>query len=95
MQRLAQHLSDGMKAHADLTMLVNGRGNRFLPLFYPYALASALYTARRKAVDVIHLADAMLAPIGVVLRTLLGKPVTATVHGLDITYSNRAYQSVV
>jgi glycosyltransferase involved in cell wall biosynthesis len=42
----------------------------------------------------IHLSDALLAPLGLALRTLLRVPVVVTVHGLDVTYQNPLYQWV-
>lgn len=95
MENLAYRLSESMRRQADVTMLVNRHGKKTLFVFLPYALAAATYLARKKRTHVIHLADALLAPLGVVLKKLTGLPVTSSVCGLDITYSNRLYQSVV
>jgi glycosyltransferase involved in cell wall biosynthesis len=43
----------------------------------------------------VHLADALLAPVGAAIKAACDIPVTASVCGLDVTYANRAYQSVV
>lgn len=43
-------------------------------------------------VQLIHLSDALLAPLGMALKRLTHVPVVVTVHGLDITYQNRLYQ---
>jgi glycosyltransferase involved in cell wall biosynthesis len=43
----------------------------------------------------VYLSDAMLAPLGAALRAATGVPVVATVHGLDLTWENRAYQAAV
>jgi glycosyltransferase involved in cell wall biosynthesis len=37
----------------------------------------------------------MLSPIGVLLKNLLPVRVSVTIHGLDITYGNSLYQSVI
>jgi phosphatidylinositol alpha-1,6-mannosyltransferase len=95
MENLAYQLSESMRRRADVTMLVNRRGKKALPVFLPYALTSALYLAQKKHIQVIHLADALLAPLGALLKKLTGLPVTSSVCGLDITYSNRLYQSIV
>ncbi len=84
-----------MRQQADVTMLINHRGKQALPAFLPYALCSALYLARKNRAQVIHLADALLAPLGVVLKKITKLPVTSTVCGLDVTYPNRFYQAVV
>lgn len=95
MENLAFHLSESLRRHGDVTMLVNRRGKKALPAFLPYVLVSAIYLARKHRAQAIHLADALLAPLGVVLKKATGLPVTCTVHGLDVTYPNRLYQSVV
>ena len=95
MQNSAYQLSESIGREANLTMLVNRRGTKALPAFIPYALARGAYSARRNRVQAIHLADALLAPLGVVLKNITGLPVTASVHGLDVTYPNRLYQRVV
>lgn len=43
----------------------------------------------------IHLCDATLLPLGVLLKLIFRKPLTLTIHGLDITYPNRLYQTIL
>lgn len=57
------------------------------------ALAAA--GARRGRVALVHLGDAALAPAGPLLRAWLGCRITATAHGLDVTYAARWYQRLV
>lgn len=45
--------------------------------------------------DVIHLCDATLLPLGLILKLLLRKPLAVTAHGLDLTYKNKIYQSIL
>lgn len=45
--------------------------------------------------DLIHLCDATLLPLGVILKLLFRKPLTLTAHGLDITYRNIIYQRML
>lgn len=58
----------------------------------PYAFIVSLFKARK--VDYIHLCDGLLAPIGLVLKKIYHKPISVTVHGLDVTYNNRLYQNI-
>ncbi|MFH0818651.1 MAG: glycosyltransferase family 4 protein [Patescibacteria group bacterium] len=58
----------------------------------PYALILTLFKARR--VEHIHLGDGLLAPIGFLIKKIYRKPVSVTVHGLDITYNNFIYQNI-
>jgi glycosyltransferase involved in cell wall biosynthesis len=67
-----------------------------LPFFIVYAFLRTIFTASRSNhVKLIHLSDALLAPLGLALRTLLRVPVVVTEHGLDVTYSNRPYQWLI
>lgn len=45
-----------------------------------------------KRIGVIYLCDATLLPLGVILKTILKKPLIVTAHGLDLTYPNPFYQ---
>ena len=95
METFAFQLSEALGRRAHVRRIINSRGKRALPLFLPYALAQAALIARRERIDVIHLADALLAPIGAALRVTASRPVTASVCGLDVTYDNALYQRVV
>lgn len=95
MENFALQLSNHLRAQTHVTTLVNPRGKRALPAFLPYALLAGVRAVRRDRIDAIHLADSLLAPLGVLLRSATGVPVTASVCGLDVTYPNRAYQAVV
>lgn len=95
MENFAYQLGAHLRQHADVSLLINHGGKRALPAFLPYALASAIGTVRRGRIDVVHLADASLAPLGAALKLMTGVPVTASVCGLDITYPNPAYQALV
>jgi len=58
----------------------------------PYALIKSLQKAAKA--DIIHLGDAVLAPLGFILKLVRQRPVVVTVHGLDVTYNNFLYQKV-
>ncbi|MGB2694334.1 MAG: glycosyltransferase, partial [Dehalococcoidia bacterium] len=95
MENFAHQLATNLSQQADVTLIINRHGKKALPAFLPYAFARATYIVRTKDVQAIHLADALLAPLGVALKRSTGLPVTASVCGLDVTYRNRLYQSVV
>ena len=79
----------------DKRSVVLRRSQRHLPWFLPYALARSTAIARREDLDCIHLGDALLAPLGAVLRRTLGLPVAVTVHGLDVIWRPALYQATV
>ena len=63
--------------------------------FFPYSFFKALYLIRKYSVQSVHLCDGLLAPLGVLLKHMTGVKVTVTIHGLDITYKNQFYQSLI
>jgi glycosyltransferase involved in cell wall biosynthesis len=84
-----------MAQQTDVRLLANRHGKKALPAFLPYALCRALWLARRGRIRSVHLADALLAPLGATIKALTGVPVTSSVCGLDVTYPNRLYQSLI
>lgn len=46
-------------------------------------------------IDIIHLCDATLLPLGVILKFLLRTKLTLTAHGLDLTFTNPIYQGML
>jgi phosphatidylinositol alpha-1,6-mannosyltransferase len=72
------------------TTITWGGSQAHLVWFLPYVFWRVAFTAHRY--DVIHLGDAMLSAAGFLPR-LFGKKVAISVHGLDLTFSLRIYQS--
>lgn len=63
--------------------------------FLPYGLLRAIALCRRHAIRHVHVCDGLLAPIGVLLKQLLGAHVSATVHGLDVTFRFPGYRRLI
>ncbi|MBI4407819.1 MAG: glycosyltransferase family 4 protein [Candidatus Kerfeldbacteria bacterium] len=59
----------------------------------PWAILQCFWMA--KQYDVIHLGDGVLAGLGVLLKWWSRKPVTVTIHGLDVTYRRFGYQRYI
>lgn len=72
-----------------------GKPQYHLVWFFPYALLKALLLVYTKKVDVVHLGDAALTPLGYALKTLTRKPVIFTAHGLDINFNHFLYQKIM
>lgn len=65
--------------------IINHQGKKALPFFLPWALLKGYFSAF--GCQVIHLSDAVLAPLGLILKWLHpSKKVFVTIHGLDITF---------
>jgi phosphatidylinositol alpha-1,6-mannosyltransferase len=95
MENFAYQLRTHLARYADVVPLINHGGKRALPAFLPYATARGIALTRRQRIDAVHLADALLAPVGAAVKAVTGAPVSVSVCGLDVTYPNRAYQAVV
>ena len=63
--------------------------------FLPYCFFKALLMVRKYHIDTLHLCEAFLSPVGLLLKVLTGRNVTTSVHGLDITFPNRLYQAII
>ncbi|NTW30544.1 MAG: glycosyltransferase family 4 protein [Candidatus Moranbacteria bacterium] len=81
-------LAQSLGRIADVTVVANTRGKKFLPFFVPYAMYRILFGMSRH--DVLLLGDGVLAPLGAVARILMPKKrVFSVVHGLDVTFCQR------
>jgi glycosyltransferase involved in cell wall biosynthesis len=96
MQRLSQSLTREVGRLTPTSTIYWGGSSLFVPFFVIYAFLRAMFTVpRSNHVKLIHLSDALLTPLGLALKVLLRIPVVVTVHGLDVTYSNRMYQWLI
>jgi len=95
MQKVSYELIQNMSKITETHTITWGRSQAFLPFFLTYAFFESLWIVYRKNIEIIHLCDGLLAPLGVVIKSLTNKPVTVTIHGLDITFKNRVYQFLI
>ena len=96
MQRMNYELITRLAAEEEALVIAWGGSQLFLPLFLLRALfRSLLMFPRRSRPDIIYLGDALLAPLGLLLKTVLNRPATATVHGRDVTFRFPLYRNIV
>lgn len=93
MERMAYHLYMGLHEICNVSLVKWTKRNAMFVFGYIYLFLRAVHKILTDKVDVIYLQDGLLAPVGVGLKVVFGKPVVATVHGLDITYPNAIYQA--
>jgi phosphatidylinositol alpha-1,6-mannosyltransferase len=94
MQRLSYQLITQMRQRVEASAITWGRSQKLLPFFLPYALAKSMSSGRH-GIDLVHIGDPVMAPIGWVMSKLFRVPVVVTVHGLDITFPMRPYQWLI
>jgi glycosyltransferase involved in cell wall biosynthesis len=89
------HLIRELKRRLPLRVLALSRDKRHLVWFLPFALAAGLACVRLGAVPWVHLCDGLLAPLGLLLKAFCRCRVSATVHGLDVTFAHPLYARLV
>lgn len=67
----------------------------FFPFFLIYAFFKSSYFLFLKRIDLIHLGDALLTPLGCILKFFFQIPVAITIHGLDVIFPNFLYQKII
>jgi len=92
MQQLSFQLAQGLKSLRPVTVVAWRRGQWGLPIFFLTCFARLVPALVLKRISVLHLGDPALAALAWLPR-LFGVPVVVTVHGLDITWPARIYQS--
>lgn len=96
MQRLHEDLVRALSDREDLRVrrVAPFLTPAFLDLSFPIrAIVAALRLPKGRGV--VLLGDAALSPLGALIRSLTGKPVTAIFCGLDLTYRSRLYQWMI
>lgn len=94
MERFAYDLHRSIAKNVRTFLVKWGGGNVWLPAVIPYLFLRSLWITVVRRVDVIHIQDGVLAPVGYLLSLLTGKPWVIVIHGLDITYKNKLFKAV-
>jgi phosphatidyl-myo-inositol dimannoside synthase len=98
MERYAFDLYSALARQSDLKIrLIKWSGhNKWLHVaLLPYFFIAGFWMLLTQKVDIIHMQDGVLAPIGWVLHLIFRKPYVVVIHGLDITYSNPLFKVAV
>lgn len=95
MEKVSYEITTHLADIAHTYLIANRKGKKNLPFFLPYALFRALFLIKKHSIDIVHLSDGMLAPIGSIIKSVCRIPVVSTIHGLDVTYPPKLYQRVV
>ncbi len=90
MEKFAFDFFENYHQGAPIDLLANTRGKKYLPLFLLRVIFTLLF--RSRDYDLIHIYDAVLSPLVVLVRAVSRAKVTFTVNGLDIVFSRFGYQ---
>lgn len=92
MEKLSAEFVAALGRKTRVRVIANHHGKIALPWFLPWAAIQLLRNASHA--DVIHLGDPLLTFL-LPLLPRLRKPVTVTVHGLDVLYPSPLYQMLL
>ncbi len=95
MEKVHYILSQELKKKVPTDIIALKKSQKFLPIFIITSFFKVIYLSNKHNVTNIHIGDGLLAPLGCILKVLLNKKVTITIHGLDITYKNYFYQVII
>jgi glycosyltransferase involved in cell wall biosynthesis len=88
MEKLSYEITTRVGARRRVMAMPGAQWN--LLWWLPLTAVRAALASRRA--DVVHLSDAVLSVIGLLVKAVGGPPVVMTVHGLDLTFPNPVYQ---
>ncbi len=95
LETFSYHLIREFERDGRALRIALSRGKPHLIWFLPFCLLRAVFLCRRHSIRHVHLCDGLLAPIGVLLKRVLGVRASATVHGLDVTFRFPGYQRLI
>lgn len=72
-----------------------GGSQKWLIFVYVYLFFKSLLVVWRNKIDLVHLGDAVLSPLGWFLKKLTGRKVVITAHGKDINFDFPLYQKTI
>ncbi len=96
MQRLSFELRQSLSKLLPLHVIAWGYSQKWLPFFIGYAFFRAIvYLIARPQIKVIFIGDPVLALLALILKLIFRKQVMVIIHGLDVTYPNKFYQTFI
>jgi phosphatidylinositol alpha-1,6-mannosyltransferase len=82
------NLAENLKKIADVKIIANGKGKKYLPIFLPVTLFKIFFLMPR--FDICLLGNGVLAPWGALAKIFhRKKKYFSVVHGLDITFAKK------
>src|SRR5689334_7023779 len=96
MERFADDLLEALWSKRTIEAVTWGGSNKWLPLVLPlFFVRGAWLLLTDRTIGIIHMQDAVQAPVGWLLSRLFNKPYIVVAHGLDITYEKFGYQHLI
>lgn len=90
MEKFASDFYKNYRKQGEIDLFANSGGKKMLPYFFIKVIF--LLISRSRIYDVVHIYDAVLSPLALVVKIFSKARVSFTVNGLDIVYGGYAYQ---
>jgi glycosyltransferase involved in cell wall biosynthesis len=90
MEKFASDFYENYRIKGDIDLLANIGGKKKLLFFFIKVVFFLVFYSRRY--EVIHIYDAVLSPLVLIIKSVSKAKVSFTVNGLDIVYSGIGYQ---
>lgn len=95
LEKLSYALAKEFSKNVKTTLITWGKSQKYLPYFVPLAFVKACLLIPMKKIDHIHIGDALLAPLGLLLKNFFRVKTSITVAGLDILFNFPGYQLII
>lgn len=95
MQEYAYQVYRRLDRHHPTLKISLGRPQYHLVWFVPWVLAAGVYASLTRRISRVHVGDALLAPLGLLLARIAGARASVTTYGLDVVYPPPLYQRMM
>lgn len=72
-----------------------GGSQKWLPVVYIWLFVKASFIMLTRRVDVVHISDGVMTPMGRLIKLLFRKKVSVTVYGKDLDFGMPLYQKLI
>ena len=93
MEKFASEFYANYRDRGEIDLVANSGGKKAIPFFLIKVIFLLFF--RSKNYDVIHIYDAVLSPLVLIIKAVSKTKVSFTVNGLDIVYSRFGYQRMM
>ncbi|MEW6407134.1 MAG: glycosyltransferase family 4 protein [Patescibacteria group bacterium] len=95
METYTKNLLSNLCLSYDVDTILLNKKQFHLIWFLPYVFIKSFFLSLRHKYSVLYICDALLSPLGLIIKSIFNIKTIATVHGLDVTYPNFLYQKIV
>jgi len=95
MEKVNFYLSFNLGKFVDVELISWGKSQGWLPFVLLYFFLKSFHISHKRKVHLFFMGDALLMPLGLLLKRVFHKPVVVLTHGLDITWNFWFYQLII